>query len=802
MASANLETSFAPYADFEANPDGCDLLWRRGSIRALGGCVDEGVGWLHHGGDLRPADRYRPRQAAGLPQPPKVSVHATADERNLLYQKMADGKRLAPVFDEDVERRLFSGLFCVPKDLEKDRLILDAKPPNLAEGVLGSWTSTMASATSLAGIELEPQENLLTSGRDSKISFTSSKFLRSVLGFLQKISPSFLGGLSLRAAMFAVSGGGDRRFGVAFEKVLAADVEKTLEKGTGLDRRMKKVMEMYQAVGLPTNEKKAFDNAYLSAFWGMQLDGKKGLMRCNESRMWPLVLITTRVVSLGLTTIGLLRSLAGSFISVLSLRRRLLSAMNFVFDAIAASSSDAQVVRLSDGLKDELFVLATLTTLSVVNLRAATLPKIRATDASDWGTAAVSTDVPVEVAREAMRLGLSTSVWTKLLPAQKAWLRSKLMLEPDDELPGEHDQFDVHPFWEALARSVPYFTKGQLRRHGLSRNANDPIEHRNVLDDHFNNTYTSMRAQHRHMQKRGQQSWSIAGPQQRSQDSNNSRPQQSAQTLEEAQLQWTLEQHTKAKEKEKERTKEKDMARATKEKDTNKEKATEATAHTTKEKPKENNNRGTIRKEETKATKERQKECLAKEKERTQQHCATDVANQVTWQKIAEQLRTACQKHRKSKTKMEQRNGATDDKNEDIRSHRDISTAFLHAAAATADLFMYPPAEFYNAFDQIVWRLNKAIYGLRSSPKAWKNHLAEVMQQLGQRRLVSEPNVYATLQGDAYILCYVDDLLFIGQQETVNKLFKQHLLLRPTGELTVGNTISFLGRNIWNLQQR
>ena len=58
-----------------------------------------------------------------------------------------------------------------------------------------------------------------------------------------------------------------------------------------------------------------------------------------------------------------------------------------------------------------------------------------------------------------------------------------------------------------------------------------------------------------------------------------------------------------------------------------------------------------------------------------------------------------------------------------------------------------------------------------------------------------------TPQGDAYILCYVDDLLFIGQQETVNKLFKsiqQHLLLRPTGELTVGNTISFLGRNICN----
>ena len=136
--------------------------------------------------------------------------------------------------------------------------------------------------------------------------------------------------------------------------------------------------------------------------------------------------------------------------------------------------------------------------------------------------------------------------------------------------------------------------------------------------DRFNNTYTytSTPAQHKHMQKRGQQSWNTTGPRQRSQDSNNNRPHRSVQILEEALLQWTLEQHTKAKEKEKERTKEKDMAKATKEKDTNKEKPMEATAHTTKEKPKENNNHGTSQKEETKATKKRQKERLAKEKGR------------------------------------------------------------------------------------------------------------------------------------------------------------------------------------------
>ena len=132
----------------------------------------------------------------------------------------------------------------------------------------------------------------------------------------------------------------------------------------------------------------------------------------------------------------------------------------------------------------------------------------------------------------------------------------------------------------------------------------------------------------------------------------------------------------------------------------------------------------------------------------------------------------------------------------------DISTAFLHASVATQDLFMYPPREFYNPADKVIWKLNKAIYGLRSSPSAWQKHLADVLQQLGLQRNGAEPNIYMTATRDCYVLAYVDDLLFLGQQQTVDTLFaqiQQHLLLRPTGTLTPGSTVSFLGRNISNM---
>ena len=47
-------------------------------------------------------------------------------------------------------------------------------------------------------------------------------------------------------------------------------------------------------------------------------------------------------------------------------------------------------------------------------------------------------------------------------------------------------------------------------------------------------------------------------------------------------------------------------------------------------------------------------------------------------------------------------------------------------------------------------------------------------------------------------MVYVDDLLFIGEQKELDILFDKimkHVLLRATGKLTTGKTITFLGRN-------
>ena len=72
---------------------------------------------------------------------------------------------------------------------------------------------------------------------------------------------------------------------------------------------------------------------------------------------------------------------------------------------------------------------------------------------------------------------------------------------------------------------------------------------------------------------------------------------------------------------------------------------------------------------------------------------------------------------------------------------------------------------------------------------------------MGLSRLTPEPNVYRNNEQTMFVMVYVDDLLFLGQQPEVDKTFKEvpkHVLLRPTGTLGISQTIQFLGRDIHN----
>ena len=47
----------------------------------------------------------------------------------------------------------------------------------------------------------------------------------------------------------------------------------------------------------------------------------------------------------------------------------------------------------------------------------------------------------------------------------------------------------------------------------------------------------------------------------------------------------------------------------------------------------------------------------------------------------------------------------------------DVATAFLHAPLVGDPVFVLPPPDHHST---LIWRLKKAMYGLRQAPKAWQ----------------------------------------------------------------------------------
>ena len=70
-----------------------------------------------------------------------------------------------------------AGLFCLAKDLTRDRLILDSRPANQLEEGITTWTSSMASITPLLDLFIPPGHAARCAGEDlvtTTISFRSA----------------------------------------------------------------------------------------------------------------------------------------------------------------------------------------------------------------------------------------------------------------------------------------------------------------------------------------------------------------------------------------------------------------------------------------------------------------------------------------------------------------------------------------------------------------------------------------------------------------------------------------------------
>ena len=460
--------------------------------------------------------RYQqPRSAGKLPQevgvvPPAVNIRPDRKNKMEVFRMLADSGRLRPIEAGSYHTGYTSGMFAVGKGQSRDRLILDGRPANMLDLGQSKWSQGMASAAAVSLIFLRDERNLVVCGEDLRDFFyqfqvnpertrrnalcetLTEQEAQYVFGAVPKkyvsrgrvhmgFSSLAMGdvcaveyaqcshlGILLQAdvckasELMTLRGSVPRgllQVGIIVDDLIVLEqvLKTAYEEGCELEcqRRTARARDAYASVGLESNPKKAINRETCCRFWGIEIDGVKGLCRCSSMRLWPVIAITLRVSRLGLATIGLLETLAGSWVSLLSVRRRLYSLLDEVFDALSIEDQKV-VVRLSESLTSELLLLCVLGPLAVVNLRAKAAPFVAATDASMDYIAAVRAPCPSLISEELFRHVIRKGIWAKLLGPRDAWDRMHGMLDDGDDVPDPAQQYTSHPLWQVLSRGLRY----------------------------------------------------------------------------------------------------------------------------------------------------------------------------------------------------------------------------------------------------------------------------------------------------------------------------------------------------------
>lgn len=109
--------------------------------------------------------------------------------------------------------------------------------------------------------------------------------------------------------------------------------------------------------------------------------------------------------------------------------------------------------------------------------------------------------------------------------------------------------------------------------------------------------------------------------------------------------------------------------------------------------------------------------------------------------------------------------------------HLDVKSAFLNGELQE-EVYMSQPEGFVKEQQQNkVYRLFKALYGLRQAPRAWNARLHRCLKGLGFVRCPQEHDVYTRRKAGEVLVVgiYVDDLIVTGTNVAEIKKFKEQM---------------------------
>ncbi|KAL9260570.1 Copia protein-like protein [Drosera capensis] len=108
----------------------------------------------------------------------------------------------------------------------------------------------------------------------------------------------------------------------------------------------------------------------------------------------------------------------------------------------------------------------------------------------------------------------------------------------------------------------------------------------------------------------------------------------------------------------------------------------------------------------------------------------------------------------------------------------DVKSAFLNGELEEEVYITQPEGFEVQGQKHLVYRLSKALYGLRQAPRAWNTRLDKSLKELRFTRCSQEQAVYTRGEEDAALILgvYVDDLIVTGGNTGEVKNFKKQMM--------------------------
>jgi hypothetical protein len=108
----------------------------------------------------------------------------------------------------------------------------------------------------------------------------------------------------------------------------------------------------------------------------------------------------------------------------------------------------------------------------------------------------------------------------------------------------------------------------------------------------------------------------------------------------------------------------------------------------------------------------------------------------------------------------------------------DVKSAFLHGDLAE-DIYVEQPLGYQSNNGNKVYKLKKALYGLRQAPRAWYSKIESYFSQEQFEKCPSEHTLFVKHRGDNEILIvslYVDDLIYTSNSQKLIEQFKTSMM--------------------------